>query len=161
MKRTKAKCIKFLKQIKNTCYEQILEMYRQEKHKLVKKRKLFTFVFDGFANYKSAWSILFYRVTKCVAGVPIACKKFKLEHNNNPVERYNGSIKDRLNGMRSQFKSFEGAEAFMNLKDVSYNFINPHQQLEGKTPAEMAEITLPLKRNKLLNLIRFRAKSRR
>jgi len=33
--------------------------------------------------------------------------------------------------------------------------------LKGKTPAEMAEISLRLGRNKLLNLIRFLAKSRR
>ena len=93
--------------------------------------------------------------------MPIACKKYGLEHNNNPIERYNGNIKDRLNWMRSQFKSFEGAEAFMNLKDVIYNFVNPHQELEGKTPAEMDEIKLKLGRIKLLNLIKYRAKSRR
>ncbi len=43
----------------------------------------------------------------------------------------------------------------MNLRRVVHNFINPHQQLQGKTPAEMAEIILSLKRNKLLNLIKF------
>ncbi len=160
-KRTKQKCYKFLKQIKDSCYEQILEKYKQEKHKPSKKRKLFTFVFDGFSNYKSAWRKLFYRVTRCLAGVPIACKKHRLKHNNNYIERYNGNIKDRLNGMRSQFKSFEGAEAFMNLKDIIYNFINPHQELGGKTPAEMAEIKLKLGRTKLLNLIRYCAKSRK
>lgn len=62
--------------------------------------------------------------------------------------------------MRSQFKSFEGAEAFMNLKDIIYNFVNPHQQLQGVTPAEMAGINLKLKRNKLLRLIKKTAKSR-
>jgi hypothetical protein len=41
---------------------------------------------------------------------------------------------------------------------VIHNFVNPHQELKGKTPAEMAEIVLPLKRNKLLDLIRFLAK---
>ena len=158
-KRTKRKCDEFIKQIKDTCYEQMLERYKQEKHKKVKNRNLFTFVFDGFANYKSSWSKLLGRVTKSVAGIPIACKKFVLEHTNNPIERYNGSIKDRLNGMRSQFKSFDGAEAFMNLKDVIYNFVNPHQQLEGKTPAEMAGINLPLKRNKILNLIKYLGKN--
>jgi len=62
--------------------------------------------------------------------------------------------------MRSQFKSFEGAKAFMNLKDIIYNFINPHQQLQGITPAEKAGINLKLGRNKLLKLIRRMAKSR-
>ena len=137
-----------------------MERYNLERHKKTKERKLFLFVFDKFANYKSSWSKLLGRVTKSIAGVPIAYKKYGLEHNNNPIERYNGSIKDRLNGMRGQFKSFEGAEAFMNLKDIIYNFVNPHQQIEGITPAEKANIKMKLGRNKLLNLIRKMGKSR-
>ena len=57
--------------------------------------------------------------------------------------------------MRGEFGSFEGGEAFMNLKHIIHNFVNPHQQLNGKTPAEAAEIKLLLKRNKLLNLIKY------
>lgn len=158
--RTKKKCYEFLKQIKDSCYEQILEIYKKEKHKKVKDRNLIEFTCDKFANYKSAFNKLFGRVCKLNFGVPIACKKYGLKHNNNPIERYNGSIKDRLNGMRSQFKSFEGAEAFMNLKDIIYNFVNPHQQLKGITPAEKAGINLNLGRNKLLRLIKKMAKSR-
>jgi transposase-like protein len=159
-KRTKQKCYEFLKQIKDSCYEQILKKFNQEKHKKIEDRNLFLFVFDGFENYKSSWSKLFGRVTNAISGVPIACKKHGLKHNNNPIERYNGSIKDRLNGMRSQFKSFKGAEAFMNLKDIVYNFVSPHQQLQDMTPAENAGINLKLGRNKLLNLIKRTAKSR-
>lgn len=154
-KEQKQKCYEFLKQIKDTCYEQILEIYEREKHKKVKERKLVTFVCDGFENYKSTFNKLFYRIAKLQFGVPIACKKYNLEHNNNPIERYNGNIKDRLNGMRSQFKSFEGAEDFMNLKDIIYNFVNPHQQLQGKTPAEMVGINLKFGRNKLLGIIKY------
>mgnify|MGYP001612266176 CR=1 FL=1 len=159
--RTKEVCIEFLSEIKRNCYEQILERYNQEKYKKVKDRNLFEFICDGFENYKSAFNKLFYRVAKLNFGVPIACKKYGLKHNNNPVERYNGKLDDRLKNIRSGFGSFEGAEAFMNLQRIVHNFINPHQELGGKTPAEMAEIILPLKRNKLLNLIRFLAKSRR
>jgi len=43
----------------------------------------------------------------------------------------------------------------MDLRRTIHNFVNPHQELKGKTPAEMAEINLELGRNKLLNLIRF------
>ena len=43
----------------------------------------------------------------------------------------------------------------MNLRRVINNFVNPHQELNGKTPAEIAEINLELGRNKLLNLIKF------
>ena len=48
----------------------------------------------------------------------------------------------------------------MNLRDVIYNYINPHQELGGKTPAEMANINLKLGRNKLLKLIRKMGKTR-
>ena len=82
------------------------------------------------------------------------------KHNNNAIERHNGKIKDRLNCTRGSFKSFEGAESFMNLRDVIYNYINPHQELGGKTPAEMANINLKLGRNKLLKLIRKMGKTR-
>lgn len=160
-KRTKAKCVKFLKQIKDNCYEQILEVYKKEKHRKVKDRNLIEFICDGFENYKSAFTKLFGRVCKLTFGVPIACKKFGLKHNNNPIERHNGKIEDRIKTIRGGFGSFEGAENFMNLQRTMHNFVNPHQELGGKTPAEIAEIILPLRRNKLLSLIRFLAKSRR
>ena len=127
----------------------------------MRDRNLIKFTCDKFANYKSAFQKLFYRTCKLTFGVPIACKKYNLEHNNNPIERYNGKSKDRIKSIRSGFKSFEGAKCFMDLRRVIYNFVNPHQELQGKTPAEAAEIFLSLGRNKLLNLIKFLAKSRR
>ena len=152
-KRDEENCVKFLTQIKTTCYNQILAKYYYKKFTGIDERIIF--VSDGFENYRNAFNKLFYRIAKLQFGVPIACKKYGLEYNNNPIERYNGKIKDRLNGMRSQFKSFAYAESFMNLRKVFHNFINPHQQLGGKTPAEMAEINLELGRNKLLGLIRY------
>ena len=154
-KRTKQKCYQFLKQIKDTCYSQMLEVYRKEKHKKKKDRKLIEFTCDKFANYKSAFIKLFGRVCKLNFGVPIACKKYNLEHNNNPIERYNGKTKDRIKNIRGGFGSFDGAKAFLDLRRVIHNFVNPHQELQGKTPAEMAGITLPLKRNKLMSLIKY------
>jgi len=160
-KRTKQKCYEFLKQIKNSCYEQILEVYEKEKFKKVEDRKLIEFTCDKFANYKSAFNRQFYRIANLSFGVPIACKKYGLKHNNNPIERYNGKIKDRIKNIRSGFKSFDDAKCFLDLRRVIHNFVNPNQELNGKTPAEMAEINLNLGRNKLLELIKFLAKSRR
>lgn len=159
-KRTLSRCVKFLQQIKDTCYAQILEQYYRERKKPKKKRRLITFVCDGFENYKTAWSKLFSKVSTLVFGVPIACKKYGLKHNNNPVERYNGTLKDRIKILRGGFESFAGGEAFMNLKHVIHNFVNPHQGLTGKTPAEAADLNLPLGQNKLLSLIHYRAKRR-
>ena len=153
--RTKEVCTEFLREIKRNCYPQILERYLSEKHKKINERRLFEFVCDGFENYKSAFDKLFRRTANLTFGVPIACKKYGLKHNNNPVERYNGKLDDRLKIIRGGFGSFEGAEAFMNLRRIMHNFVNPHQQLRGKTPAEMAGIFLPLGRNKLMELIEY------
>lgn len=154
-KRTFNKCVEFLNQIKITCYDQILERYNQERIKPEKKRKLTVFVCDMFGNYKGAFNKLFYRVAKLRFGVPIKAKKNGLNHNNNHIERYNGKIKDRIKTMRGCFGSFEGGASFMNLHHIIHNFVNPHQQLKGKTPAEAAEISIPLKRNRLLSLIKY------
>ena len=154
-KRTKQKCYEFLKQIKDSCYEQILERFNQEKYKKVEDRELIRFVCDKFANYKSAFSRNFYRTANLSFGVPIACKKYGLKHNNNAIERYNGKIKDRIKNIRSGFKSFDDAKHFMDLRRIIYNYVNPHQELNGKTPAEMAEVNLKLGRNKLLGLISY------
>ena len=84
---------------------------------------------------------------------PIKAKKNGLKHNNN-IGRYNQEIKGRVKIMRN-FGNDKGAEYFLNLKHIIHNFVNPHMQLDGKTPAEVAEINLKLGRNKLLNLIRY------
>ena len=160
-KRTKQKCYEFLKQIKDSCYEQILEIYKREKHKKVRDRKLIEFTCDKFANYKIAFMKLFGRVCKLNFGISIAYQKHGVKHNNNAIERHNGKTKDRIKNIRSGFKSFEVAKEFMDLRRTIHNFVNPHQQLNEKTPAEIAGINLKLGRNKLLNLIQFIAKSGR
>ena len=159
-KRTLKKCVEFLSQIKKTNYRQIFDRYHQEKNKPKEKRELITFVSDKFWNYKTAWSKLFSRVTKLTFGVPIAYHKYGLEHNNNAIERENGNIKERIKIMRGGFENFEGAEAFLNLRHILHNFVNPHQGLNGRTPAEEAEIDLKLGRNKLRKLIQKRAQKR-
>jgi transposase-like protein len=155
-KRTKKQCRALFKQIKDTCYKQIIERYKKEKSKPIKKRKLVTFVSDGFENYKDGATYYFNYVAKIIFDVPIACKKFGLKHNNNAIEKYNQDIKDQIKTKR-HFGSFEGAEEFLNLRHVVKNFINPHQSLKGRTPAEEAGINLMLGKNKLKNLITYRA----
>ena len=158
-KRTINKCIEFLRQIKVTCYKQILEKYNQEKGKPKSKRKLIIFVCDKFENYRTAFNKLFYRVAELRFGVPIKAKRNGLKHNNNHIERYNQDIKDRIKIMRN-FGSNNGAKGFLNLKHIIHNFVNPHMQLKGITPAEAAGINLKLGRRKLLNLIKYRAKTK-
>ncbi len=95
-----------------------------------------------------------------VFGVPIVCIKYGLEYNNNHVEKYNQELDDRYKTMR-HFKSHVFAEAFFGMKQIIHNFVNPNIELNGKTPAQVAEIKLKLGRNKLLSLIRITAKKYR
>lgn len=149
----------FLTQIKIICYEQILEIYKLEKQKPIDERKLITFVCDGCPTYKTAFMILFGRVAKLVFGIPIKYKKFGVKHNNNAIERYNKEIKRRIMVFGS-FRSMNGAKVFLSLRAILYNFINPHSELSGKTPAQAADIHLPLGENKLLDLIKYTTKLR-
>ena len=137
----------------------MLERYNQEKNKPKNKRKLIIFVCDKFENYRTAFNKLFYRVAKLRFGIPIKGKRNGLKHNNNHIERYNQDIKDRIKTMRN-FGSNKGAEYFLNLKRIIHNFVNPHMQLKGITPAEAAGINLKLGRRKLFNLIKYRAKTK-
>ena len=157
VERTLRACIKFLKQIKDWCYEQILERYKQELKKPLEKRKLIIFVSDKFVNYKTAWKKLFNRVSKLAFGVPIACKKYGLKHNNNSVERHNRELSRRFDALNF-FQTHEGAQAVSSLCEILHNYINPHTELHGKTPAEAAELILPLGSNKLLDLIKLAKK---
>lgn len=112
-------------------------------------------VTDKLAHYKKAYQSNFYRQRgrcKLVHGVPIACKKYGLEHNNNCAERDNERIKQRYKTMRG-FKSLDSAENILALIDVCYNFVDPHMGLNGNTPAEEADLNLDLGRNRLRSLI--------
>lgn len=152
VERTVTACVSFLRIIKVWCYAQILERYRKERMKPSKKKHLITFVSDKFANYRNAWTRLFYRVTELRFGVPIACKKYGLEHNNNPVERHNREIGRRVDAL-NVFQTHLGASTTLTLCKFVYNYISPHNSLGGKTPAEAAGLNLPLGQDKLRGLI--------
>jgi transposase-like protein len=150
--RTLKACLAFLRQIKSWCYNQMICQYKKELKKPSKKRRLIIFVSDKFGNYKAAWKKLFHRVTKLRFGVPIACKKHRLKHNNNSVERHNRELSRRFDAL-NVFQTHLGAESTSALCKILHNYINPHDTLGGKTPAEAAELFLPLGENKLLSLI--------
>jgi putative transposase len=145
--RSLKKCKELLKKIKVWCYGQIMQLY-------AKRKKLIHFVADKFSNYYIAWEKILSRITTMTAGVPIACKKYGLKYNNNPIERYNRELGRRM-GAINVFQTFNGAEHFFGLKNIIQNYVNPHTTLKGKTPAEAAGIRLNLGQNKLLNLIKL------
>jgi len=149
----------FLEQIKKSCYAHILEKYISEKRKPIKERELITFVCDKCPTYKTAFNMLFNRVAKLVFGIPIKYKKFGVKHNNNAIERYNREIKRRIIVIGS-FRKCKGAKIFLSFRAILYNFVNPHSELKGLTPAEAADIILPLGKDNLLALIRYAARQR-
>ena len=61
--------------------------------------------------------------------------------NNNAIERFHATLKERIKIMRGLQNPTELLDAFI----IHYNFIRPHQSLKGKTPAEKAGIKLPFK----------------
>jgi transposase-like protein len=75
-----------------------------------------------------------------------------LQHhpNNNHVERLHGSIRQREKTMRG-IKTKE--TPILEGHRLYYNFIKPHENLNGKTPSEEAGITIEGD-NKWLNLMK-------
>ena len=143
----------FFRRLKTAIGGQIHEVFRRERHKPPEQRKLVTFVSDKWWAIKRAFNRYFYRIARLVHGVPIACKRYGLKHNNNPIERHNQDIKQRYKVMR-HFKSFASAEAFLTLRRAVYNHVRTHQTLK-RTPAEAAGVEIGLERDRLLGLIEF------
>ena len=145
----------FFRRLKGRIGDRVRSVFRREKHKPLKKRKLVTFVSDKLGQIKRGFNIYFRRIAKLVFGVPIACRKYGLKRNNNPIERHNEDIKQRYKVMR-HFKSFASAEAFLSLRRNIFNFVRSHSGLRGKTPAEGA-LELNFGKNKLMGLIEISA----
>ncbi|MCC7573302.1 MAG: DDE-type integrase/transposase/recombinase [Candidatus Methanofastidiosum sp.] len=75
------------------------------------------------------------------------------ERNNNKIERLHGSMRQR-NKVQRGLKNIEPSKDFVDGFKAYYNFIRPHQALNGKTPAQMAGIELGLDGNKWEGLIK-------
>jgi transposase-like protein len=69
---------------------------------------------------------------------------FSKEDSTSLIERFHGTLKDRTKVMRG-FKDFETLIQFTNGFLAYYNFIRPHEALNGKTPAEVARIDYDVK----------------
>ncbi|KXB00851.1 hypothetical protein AKJ40_00385 [candidate division MSBL1 archaeon SCGC-AAA259M10] len=149
--RTNENFNEYFEELKNSIGQQIQEIYEKEKQKPPEDRNLVTFVTDELPQYENAFEKQLGHMADLDFGVPIAQRKYGLEHNNNPIERHNEDIKQRYKVMRN-FKSYESAAAFLSLRRAIYNHVRPHQEL-GHTPGEEAGIDLGLGRNRLLDLI--------
>ena len=93
---------------------------------------------DKLAAYLDGISIVFNRTTT----KHIQSEGFTSEPNTNLIERFHGSLKERIKIMRG-LKSMKTARLLLDGWLVHYNFFRPHESLKGKTPAQVAGIKFP------------------
>ncbi len=91
-------------------------------------------VTDKLAGYIDGIELAFGADTK-----HIRAKTLTSEPAKEYIERFHGTLKDRTKVMRG-LKSRETAEAILDGWLTWYNFMRPHEGLDGHTPAEKAGI---------------------
>jgi transposase-like protein len=111
---------------------------------------------DKLPAYKQAITKEFFTL-KNPRTKHVKLKSIKEGTNNNIVERLHGTIKERTKVMRG-LDNDRTAQSMMDANRIYYNFLRPHSALNGKTPAEVANINLQLEGNKWLNIIQQSAK---
>lgn len=75
------------------------------------------------------------------------------ERNNNMIERYHGTVRERDKVMRA-LDNINTAKEMLEYWRIYYNFIRPHMALNGFTPAQMARIGIAYSRNRWMELLR-------
>ena len=102
-------------------------------------------VTDGLQSYKKAINKEFHTVKKETIHIGNVSMRGKKVHNrkfdNNLIERLQGTVRDRNKTQRG-LKSEESV--FVKGHQLYYNFIKPHEGLNGYTPAHFANIYLGL-----------------
>lgn len=76
---------------------------------------------------------------------------FDVQANTNLIERFQGTLKDRMKVLRG-LKKLETAKKFIEGWLINYNYFRPHISLKGKTPARKAGIILSI--NDWLDVVR-------
>jgi len=109
-------------------------------------------VTDGMQSYNEAYKKEYWTLRN-PRTVHLRKVGFKGMITNNRVERLHGTVREREKVMRGMKKQGT-AMLLMEAHRIWYNYIRPHQALNGRTPAEVAEIPIELGRNRWLNLLR-------
>jgi putative transposase len=110
--------------------------YEQSK---VRPRALFV---DGSFVYQTAFNKVFYTMRKDTRPELVQRVGIRARETNNLVERMHGTVKDRTKVMRG-LKSFESTKSLLEGFTIHYNYVRPHQSLNGKTPAQAARAQAP------------------
>jgi transposase-like protein len=96
---------------------------------------------DKNYSYLDGIELAFGADTEHRLGSPFTVKK---EDSTSLIERFHGTLKSRTKVMRG-LKSIETAIQFADGFLTYYNYLRPHEKLDGRTPAEAAGIDYPLK----------------
>ncbi len=115
-------------------------------------------VTDGLQAYKEAIKAEFFDRSAFIQNPHLRLKDFETKPNNNIVERLNGTFRERTKVIRS-FPDQISANEFCAGMQVYYNYIRPHQGIEGLTPAQMAQIPINLSGNRWMTMIELATKS--
>lgn len=94
---------------------------------------------DGARNFHSAYQHEFWREKKALAIAHDRDIRFNGEIHNNKMERLNGEIRDREKVVRGVKR--EDSPLITGLQ-IYHNYVRPHMGLEGRTPSEVAGITV-------------------
>jgi transposase-like protein len=105
----------------------------------IKPRAVFV---DGSFVYETAFNKVFYTMRKDTRPELVQRVGIRARETNNIIERMHGTIKDRTKPMRG-LKAFDSTKAILEGFTIHYNFVRPHQSLNGKTPAQVARMEAP------------------
>lgn len=109
-------------------------------------------VTDGLQAYNEAVKAEFFDINAFIQNPHLRLKDFETKPNNNIVERLNGTFRERTKVMRSLDSSCTAAEMMAGFQTY-YNYIRPHQGIDGLTPAQMAGIPIDLTGNRWMRMI--------
>lgn len=94
---------------------------------------------DKLAAYLDGIELAFGADTKHVQSKP-----FTVVDSTNIIERFHGTLKDRLNVVRG-FKNMETAKLLTDAWVVHYNFFKEHETLGNVPPAQKMGVKVPFK----------------
>ena len=97
-------------------------------------------VTDDMNSYSKAIHKVYYSHFKNRRVEHVHTHGFGARINNQPIERWHGTLKDRLRSMRGLVSpKTQVLKGFV----IHYNFLRPHSSLGNATPAMAAQINLP------------------
>ena len=107
--------------------------------KAVAGKKPKSFITDGAANFHEAYLKEFHTLKLETDTEHIRHIRLAGDRNNNRMERFNGELRQREKVMRTLKRT---DTPILSGYQIYHNYIRPHEALEGKTPSEVAGITV-------------------